>query len=361
MKKIPDALKLEIEDASNAGLLKGLPPAVIEKDIHITDVLFILSGIQQHLPVFHVDNRQRKTDSAIKLSTSLVFSGGTCLSKAHGIIERMSEDIDIKVMLDDVPHGYVAPKRIASSNHARLKRLHNELLQKLEGAGFRVTNVPDVDNPDIKDNRRYFHVTLAYETVFATPASLRPELKLELIHRDTMLPSSSRSVGYLLAQCAPGTSLEKQAELQCFAVEETLAEKVLSLLRRCAWYWAGHQRGEFDQALIRHIYDVWRIRAAVPGSLAKALAIFPSIVAKDVEEFGNQNPDFVKNPKVELEKALQRAKTDTGLIANFNEKLVPLLFADNAPSYEAAFAIFEDTARLLLASLPDTADILKHP
>ncbi|WP_413772876.1 nucleotidyl transferase AbiEii/AbiGii toxin family protein [Achromobacter xylosoxidans] len=27
------------------------------------------------------------------MATRLVFAGGTCLSKAHGLVERMSEDI----------------------------------------------------------------------------------------------------------------------------------------------------------------------------------------------------------------------------------------------------------------------------
>lgn len=29
----------------------------------------------------------------------MVFAGGTCISKAHGLISRMAEDIDIKVLL----------------------------------------------------------------------------------------------------------------------------------------------------------------------------------------------------------------------------------------------------------------------
>ena len=38
MKTILAALKLDIEDASSAGLLSTLPLAVVEKDIHITEV-----------------------------------------------------------------------------------------------------------------------------------------------------------------------------------------------------------------------------------------------------------------------------------------------------------------------------------
>jgi predicted nucleotidyltransferase component of viral defense system len=63
----------------------GLTAAIFEKDIHVTDVLQALFAIQ------HAHVR-------------LAFCGGTSLSKCHGVIERMSEDIDIKVILAE-DHG----------------------------------------------------------------------------------------------------------------------------------------------------------------------------------------------------------------------------------------------------------------
>lgn len=107
MRTIPDELKSDIEDATNAGMLGNLPPAVAEKDIHITDALFELSKIR----LTHVAYQQNRTPgeprpARIEVATQLVFAGGTCLSKAHGLIERMSEDIDIKVVLEPVPERF---------------------------------------------------------------------------------------------------------------------------------------------------------------------------------------------------------------------------------------------------------------
>ena len=98
MKTITNELKRDIEDAVAAGLFGIIPPAVIEKDLHVTDALRELSKIK----VTQV--ARRVADSApdqIEVSAHLVFAGGTCLSKAYGLIERMSEDIDIKVVLDE--------------------------------------------------------------------------------------------------------------------------------------------------------------------------------------------------------------------------------------------------------------------
>jgi len=47
-----------------------------------------------------VNMRQLKTIFELQFeSVSLVFCGGTSLSKSHGLIERMSEDADLKVVL----------------------------------------------------------------------------------------------------------------------------------------------------------------------------------------------------------------------------------------------------------------------
>ena len=64
--------------------LTPLPAAALEKDLLVTE---ILQRIQQ------LDTGEIK----------LVFCGGTSLSKAHGLIERMSEDIDFKVIVPEVP------------------------------------------------------------------------------------------------------------------------------------------------------------------------------------------------------------------------------------------------------------------
>jgi len=34
---------------------------------------------------------------------SLIFCGGTALAQAHQVIERMSEDVDFRVVLPDLP------------------------------------------------------------------------------------------------------------------------------------------------------------------------------------------------------------------------------------------------------------------
>lgn len=78
MKKI-NLAQLDLIDAIVAEYdIGGLSAAILEKDIHVTDALSAMMQIR---------------DPEI----NLIFCGGTRLSKAFGVIERMSEDIDIKI------------------------------------------------------------------------------------------------------------------------------------------------------------------------------------------------------------------------------------------------------------------------
>jgi Nucleotidyl transferase AbiEii toxin, Type IV TA system len=345
MKKIPDELKSDIEDAATAGLLGNLPAVVAEKDQHITDALRALAQIQ----VTHTAQQRdrRKGDplpASINVATRLIFAGGTCLSKAHGLIERMSEDIDIKVMLEEVPEGYVLKK----GNRGRLKDLQQEVERCLTEMGFEYVVHDNEENPVLRDARRYYCLLVSYGAHFQDVSGvLRPQLKLELIHRPPMLAAEMREMGYMLDQFVPRQAPHRFS-MTCITVAETLAEKVLSLLRRCAWNWDGHQRGEFDTALVRHVYDVWRIAGSQPDAIEPACQIFAALVQKDVEEFNGQHPEFDQAPYTVLRRSLASAATHEELKANFEQRLKPLLYTVDKPDFQSCYSAFAAIAERLL-------------
>ena len=91
---------------------------------------------------------------------------------------------------------------------------------------------------------------------------------------------------------------------------ETAAEKVLSLLRRCAYKWDGHQtKGDIGPALVRHVYDVARIAELSAGALSAARDIFPTLVVSERDEFKGQNPEFDVDPVGVLRRTLTVAKS----------------------------------------------------
>ena len=65
---------------SDTGQILGLREPIIEKDYYVTQAIHALSNIENEY-------------------FRLVFCGGTCLAKAHKIVNRMSEDIDFKIQI----------------------------------------------------------------------------------------------------------------------------------------------------------------------------------------------------------------------------------------------------------------------
>jgi hypothetical protein len=86
--------------------LFGLPdPALVEKDWHVIKALAAIAAAD--IGMFR-----------------LVFGGGTALSRAHGLIRRMSEDLDLKIVAGE------------TQSRSALRRLRENITACLLGAGF---------------------------------------------------------------------------------------------------------------------------------------------------------------------------------------------------------------------------------
>lgn len=340
MKTITVAQKQALEDLAAEGLLHGLPVQTAEKDIHITELLRGLSELQVHHGHFSDLDSRKGQATRHDPGIQLIFAGGTCLSKAHGLIRRMSEDIDIKVVLAPTP----VPLKKGGGDRVRLKALHALIPGLLEGLGFPLLKHLEGSNPHIRDAHRYYVVGAGYQSAYDQLPSLRPELKLELIQRAPLLPLERREFGYLYESLA-GLPVSAKVDIDCISVAETAAEKVLSLLRRCAYKWDGYQtESDIDPTLVRHVYDVARIAELSPGSLGAARGIFPQLVQGDRVEFAGQNPNFDADPVGTLKRALETARTHGDLRGQYAKHLMPLVFDRDPPSFERSFALFEAVA-----------------
>jgi Nucleotidyl transferase AbiEii toxin, Type IV TA system len=343
MRTISNEQWLALEDLSAQGLLEGLPPQTAEKDIHVTDLLNRLSTLEVRHD--HFQGRRRGEPSVVDDGIKLIFAGGTCLSKAYGLINRMSEDIDIKVVLG-------APTRKLkkdAGNRSRLKAMCSAIDTALTELEFELPSEMDERvNPRIRDKYRHYVIGARYAGRGAWLPSLRPDLKLEVIHREPRLNTPLLQFGYLherIAKLKPSALVS----FHCVNVAETLAEKVLSLLRRCAWNWGGQQKRVLDPTLVRHVYDVFRIMISDPDQINLAADVFKSIVNQDTLEFKGQNPEFDANPHSVLLKTLEAVRTSEVLQAQYSDRVMPLIYEGAKVSYREAYAQFELAAIKLLA------------
>ncbi|MCU7370006.1 nucleotidyl transferase AbiEii/AbiGii toxin family protein [Paucibacter sp. O1-1] len=301
----------------------GITAGLLEKDEHLTDALRALFSLKPE-------------------GIQLVFCGGTSLSKAYGLIERMSEDADLKVVL---PNADQAGQASRAETRRRLTALKTQVTETLAGIGL----VEDPAKGLAFNENRYFCSEWSYARHYGSAAGLRPHLQIELTARTPVLPPQVCRITTLADQLA-GRS-DPAFEALVVAVAETVAEKILSFLRRYAQHRAGLMRQAWDTALVRHLYDVHSILQRQPGVLADARRAFPALVASDQKEFGVQFPDFAAAPRQVLGGALRQVRADTKIQAEFTGNLLPLVYGGDTPAFEQAFGDFEKVAATLLDTL----------
>lgn len=187
-----------------------------------------------------------------------------------------------------------------------------------------------------------------YASDYVSNDSLRPYVSLEFTVRSPRYPTQSVAIGYLVDQLAeqPG----KISMVNCIAIAETLAEKVLSFLRRYAQHRSGHMKQPWDSALVRHIYDIFCIVRVAPDTVENAKIHFPALAAIDAQEF-RQHPAFNHHPGICLTEALHSAESDAQTINEYQTKLLPLVYGAVKPAFAEAFKAFKATSQSLLSTL----------
>jgi len=117
----------------------------------------------------------------------LVFGGGTALSRAHGLIRRMSEDIDLKIVSERTP------------SRAALGGLRDIITKSLLDAGFAF----DPSNPEHRRSmyaNSFTRYRLPYPPIVAGEGVLRPEIQVETSVWPLRRPSVERSVRSFIAE-----------------------------------------------------------------------------------------------------------------------------------------------------------------
>jgi Nucleotidyl transferase AbiEii toxin, Type IV TA system len=220
----------------------------------------------------------------------ITFKGGTSLSKAYGLIERFSEDIDLVVDKDVLGFGGDASPDRAPSKKQRKKRIdelmaackdwvQDRLQATLEQAiatrlGTADSWTLEVD-PDMPDGQcLLFHYPGAFPVTEA--GYVRPVVKIELGARSDDWPSQVRAISPYVAQVLQQAIPDATVSVPSLAPERTFWEKAM-LLHEETFRPADKPRKE---RMARHYYDVWcLITRGVAERAAADHALFDRVAA----------------------------------------------------------------------------------
>lgn len=230
----------------------GKHPVILEKDFWVSWLLNLLFA-----------DPRCKDD--------LIFKGGTSLSKAYGLIERFSEDIDIIVRYERL--GFVddrdphAPRSRSKQQHLNQTAINacrsyisgdfcnlvtDIVANHLEGAAGPWSIQPDLEQPD--------------SLLFSYPPSLQgglsyiaPQVRLELGPHAATVPQQPATITPYLQQALPDLVSFTTTPIATIAAERTFWEKVTIL------HAEAHRTGRSPGRYSRHYSDT--VMMAQDGAL----------------------------------------------------------------------------------------------
>ncbi|WP_260686006.1 nucleotidyl transferase AbiEii/AbiGii toxin family protein [Rhizobium leguminosarum] len=183
---------------------------------------------------------------------TLAFGGGTALGRAYRLLERMSEDIDLRIIGEK------------STSRSVLKRLRSEVNDRLAAAGFAVDG-----HYEVKQNDKYVRYDLPYEPIARGEGVLRPEIKIELSSFPVAAAPETRSASSFVAEAKK--ERPEAIDVKCVRLVETAADKFVALARRAGFAFSG--LGELDHTLVRHVYDLSRMDGKYDLDAAVTIAL----------------------------------------------------------------------------------------
>ena len=281
----------------------GLPsPALVEKDWYVVKALAALVAV----------------DTA---PFRLVFGGGTALSRAHRLIRRMSEDIDLKIISD------------TAVTRPALRHLREIITKAQLQAGFQF----DPENPRHRESgnaSRYTLYRLPYAPIIAGEGTLRPEIQIETAVWPLRRPAVVRSVSSFVAEAFEHPP--EVATIACVALVETAAEKFVALTRRAGAELAD-AGGPRDPTLVRHVYDLHMLRGHY--DLAEVALLAREIILADAAAYGHQFPAYRANPVAETLRAVTGLVADAGFARRYATFQRDMVYGESADFETALTAV----------------------
>ena len=237
-------------------------PGYVEKDFW---VCLVLDALYNRLPDGH---------------PNLLFKGGTSLSKAFGLIERFSEDIDVVVFRDALGfEGERDPTMAGNLSNRRRAALFEELRAACSGyirgdLQIALTRLIDdlvdgghvVPDEDDVDGQTLF---VEYPTLYPSGdiAYVAPRVRIEAGARSALDPSLNCTITPYVADELPDWSFDV-GDIRVIAAERTYWEKLLILHGvHCGYRDAERLPADRDR-ISRHYYDVAIITATETGRSA---------------------------------------------------------------------------------------------
>lgn len=216
----PSEIKKNITDIINDYSQEfGIAPQFVEKDYYVIKALSEISQINYP-------------------DLKIVFSGGTCLSKAYHKIQRFSEDIDFRIHTEK------------PFSRTEKKAFCNYILEKLDNKkDYHI--IPESIKKGNGNN--FFSFEIEYEKLHKG-LNLRPNIKAEFTFENLILQSTECEISSFIGKYIN----EEPIRINCIQPIEVIANKFSALMWRV--YIKDRTKPlhskENDPTIVRHLHDI---------------------------------------------------------------------------------------------------------
>lgn len=235
--KIPLAEKIVIYQEISRKT--GLPPFAVEKDWWVVQTLSIIFNLE--------------------VGKHLVFKGGTSLSKAWGLIDRFSEDIDLAI--DRTFLGFDGELSKNQRTNLRKKTssyisetLYPELNEKFQEQGLTDINFKITEAKSRDQDPRI--IEIYYPNVIDSPGYIQPKIQIEIGGRSLREPFSIKTFSSLIDQHYPKAEFaQSPINIPTVNPERTFLEKIFLLHEE---FQRPNEKVRVNR-LSRHLYDIYQL------------------------------------------------------------------------------------------------------
>lgn len=278
-----DDRKAMLEQATIAH--KGLPEQAVEKDWWVTVTLQAL---------FRCGCRD-----------SLLFKGGTSLSKAWNVIDRFSEDIDLAIN-----HSFFGIDKTSKSQREKLRKtarafifetLSKELDEQLLAMGvngYRIENVTYVQNRrdeliPIDSDKDPSVIMVHYPSICEDLIGyIPPVVKIEISCLSMDVPTEMRNIKSFIAETFPGEDDGTDGIYRTVVPSRTFLEKIFLLAEEFQKEKPRHVR------MSRHLYDLERLMDTEYGRMALLdMELYNAIVNHRRTYYALKHVDYDKHER----------------------------------------------------------------
>lgn len=210
---------------------RSVDPVLVEKDYWIMHCLY---GLQQ-------------------MGLSFELKGGTSLSKGYGIIERFSEDIDIRIEPPRDMKVATNPNQQKKAHNETRKAFYDWLAEEISIDGI-MSVVRDHEFDD--EHYRSGGIRLHYDTQIGTLAGLKDGILLE-VGFDVVTPNMPRTISswvYDFAADKIEVTDNRAVNVLCYHPGYTFVEKLQTISTK---FRQQQKEDDFPANFMRHYYDVF--------------------------------------------------------------------------------------------------------